>query len=74
MRKEVFNMKKYLVTFDGDKWIVTNDDPDYDGPITNINDGIYTYHVDADTPEEAIDIAEQEYLIDTDGDFDVSEY
>ena len=41
--------------------------------VSNVNDDIYTYHVDADTPEEAIDIAEQEYFIDTDGDFDVSE-
>ena len=66
-------MSKYLVELDGDQWIATDDDPDYDGPISNINDDIYTYHVDADTPEEAIDIAEQEYFIDTDGDFDVSE-
>ena len=66
-------MSKYLVELDGDQWIATDDDPDYDGPVSNINDDIYTYHVDADTPEEAIDIAEQEYFIDTDGDFDVSE-
>lgn len=66
-------MSKYLVELDGDQWIATDDDPDYDGPASNINDDIYTYHVDADTPEEAIDIAEQEYFIDTDGDFDVSE-
>jgi hypothetical protein len=66
-------MGKYLVELDGDQWIATDDDPDYDGPVSNVNDDIYTYHVDADTPEEAIDIAEQEYFIDTDGDFDVSE-
>ena len=66
-------MSKYLVELDGDQWIATDDDPDYDGPVSNVNDDIYTYHVDADTPEEAIDIAEQEYFIDTDGDFDVSE-
>lgn len=66
-------MGKYLVELNGDQWIATDDDPDYDGPVSNVNDDIYTYHVDADTPEEAIDIAEQEYFIDTDGDFDVSE-
>ena len=66
-------MGKYLVELDGDQWIATDDDPDYDGPVSNVNDDIYTYHVDADTPEEAIDIAEQENFIDTDGDFDVSE-
>ena len=66
-------MGKYLVELNGDQWIATDDDPDYDGPVSNVNDDIYTYHVDADTPEEAIDIAEQEYFIDTDGAFDVSE-
>ena len=57
---------KYRCTYDDElnKFIVEEDDPNYDGPVTNVNDDIYVYHVEADSPDEAIEIAELEKAID----------
>ncbi len=57
---------KYLCAWDEEswQWSVEPDDPDYDGPVTNINDDIYAYHVEADSEEEAIMMAEFEKAID----------
>ena len=57
-------MNKYIVEYDGEYFTVTDDDPSYDGPVTNVADDEFVYHIEADTPEEAMDIAEQEYAID----------
>lgn len=57
---------KYRCKYDDElnKFIVEEDDPNYDGPVTNINDDIYVYHVEADSEEEAIMMAEFEKAID----------
>jgi uncharacterized protein YihD (DUF1040 family) len=57
---------KYLCTWDEDlnRFLIEPDDPDYDGPVTNVNDDIYVYHVEADTSDEAIEMAEFEKAID----------
>ena len=57
---------KYRCTYDDElnKFIVEEDDPNYDGPVTNINDDIYVYHVEASSTEEAIMMAEFEKAID----------
>lgn len=62
-------MAKFLVELDGDQWIVTDDDPDYDGPERNVFDGIDVYHIEAETASEAIDIAEMLKAEDEDGSF-----
>lgn len=56
---------KYRCTYDDElnKFIV-EEEPDYDGPVTNINDDIYVYHVEASSTEEAIMMAEFEKAID----------
>lgn len=56
---------KYRCTWDDElnKFIV-EEEPDYDGPVTNINDDIYVYHVEASSTEEAIMMAEFEKAID----------
>lgn len=56
---------KYRCTYDDElnKFIV-EEEPDYDGPVTNINDDIYVYHVEASSVEEAIMMAEFEKAID----------
>ena len=40
---------KYLCTWDEElgRFLIELDSPDYDGPVTNINDDIYVYHVDS---------------------------
>lgn len=57
---------KYICTWDEElgRFLVELDSPDYDGPVTNINDDIYVYHVEADTPDEAIEMAEFEKAVD----------
>ena len=57
---------KYRCTYDDEliQFIVEEDDPNYDGPVTNINDDIYVYHVEAASVEEAIMMAEFEKAID----------
>lgn len=57
---------KYRCAWDEEleKFLIEPDDPDYDGPVTNINDDIYVYHVEADSEEEAIMMAEFEKAID----------
>jgi len=57
---------KYRCTYDDElnKFIVEEDDPNYDGPVTNVNDDIYVYHVEASSVEEAIMMAEFEKAID----------
>lgn len=62
-------MAKFIVELDGDQWIVTDDDPDYDGPETNCFDDIDVYHIEAETASEAIDIAEMLKAEDEDGSF-----
>lgn len=57
---------KYICTFDEyDGWEVEPDDPDYDGPETNISDPYGTYHIEADNVEDAIKLAELEMAIDS---------
>ena len=58
---------KYLVEIDPDGIIdpfVILDEPDYDGPVSNINDKFGVYHVEASSIDEAIEIAKQEFNID----------
>jgi hypothetical protein len=53
-------MNKYLVTIDQDDVddiVVEMDDPDYDGPETNIEDDEGVYHVIAESEESAVEIA-----------------
>lgn len=59
-------MNKYLCSYDNtsDTWSVVDDDPDYDGPESNIGDPIDVYHIEAASPEEAISIAKIEKAID----------
>ena len=62
-------MPKFLVELSDDQWIVTDDDPDYDGPETNVCDDEDVYHIMAETASEAIDIAEMLKVEDEDGSF-----
>jgi uncharacterized protein YihD (DUF1040 family) len=57
---------KYICKWDEEleRFLIELDSPDYDGPVTNVNDDIYVYHVEADGPDEAIEIAELEKAID----------
>lgn len=55
---------KYIVEYDEGDWNVTLDNPDYDGPVTNISDPEYMYHVDAASESEAVEIAMAEKAID----------
>lgn len=53
-------MNKYLITIDQDDVddiIVEMDDPDYDGPETNIEDDVGVYHVIAESEESAVETA-----------------
>ena len=55
-------MNKYRVTIDDDDSEVTDifveeDDPDYDGPEDNVEDGYGVYHITAESKEEAIEEA-----------------
>lgn len=57
---------KYRVQFDEDYgWDVEEDDPDYDGPETSVEDQLWTYHVEAENPSEAIKLGELEMAIDS---------
>lgn len=67
-------MNKYICEYDetyGD-FIVSEDDPGYDGPETNIADDVYTYHITASTPDAAKEIARFHKSID-DGDIEVND-
>ena len=58
---------KYIVSFspdDPEEFEIEPDDPNYDGTVSNINDDIYTYHIDAPNEEEAVQAARWEYDID----------
>lgn len=59
-------MNKYVCTYDEitDDWSVVEDDPNYDGPESNIGDPIDVYHISAASPEEAIAFAKVEKAID----------
>ena len=55
-------MNKYLVTIDDDDpdvvdIFVEEDDPDYDGPEDNVEDGYGVYHITAESKEEAVEEA-----------------
>lgn len=53
-------MNKYLVKIDQndvDDIIVEMDDPDYDGPETNIEDDEGVYHITAESEESAVETA-----------------
>jgi hypothetical protein len=53
-------MNKYLVTInqdDVDDIVVEMDDPDYDGPETNIEDDEGVYHITAESEESAVETA-----------------
>ena len=58
---------KYVVIIDDDMEDISvyPDDPGYDGPIENIFDEEGTYHVEADSEDEAIEIAQQEAALST---------
>lgn len=67
-------MPKFLVELSDDQWIVTDDDPDYDGPETNVFDDIDVYHIEAASASEAIDIAEMLKSEDEDGSFVLDDF
>jgi hypothetical protein len=53
-------MNKYLITIDQDDVddiIIEMDDPDYDGPETNIEDDEGVYHITAESEESAVETA-----------------
>ncbi len=57
---------KYIASYDPEYgWEVEPDDPSYDGPESNISDSLWTYHIEANTTEEAIKLAELEMAIDS---------
>lgn len=57
---------KYLVSWNDVEALfeVEPDDPTYDGPVTNVNDPEYVYHVEAISEQAAIEIAEFEMAVD----------
>ena len=59
---------KYIVTFDPmeDLYEVEADDPSYDGPVSNVSDPEYVYHIEAETEDEAVAAASFEIEIDGD--------
>lgn len=53
-------MNKYIVEIDQDNIDdidVFDDDPDYDGPETNIEDPVGVYHITAESEESAVETA-----------------
>jgi hypothetical protein len=59
-------LMKYLVTWNEEEALfeVEPDDPTYDGPVTNIADPVYVYHIEAETEQAAVDAAEFEMAVD----------
>lgn len=55
---------KYYVSWNDGIWIVNPDNQDYDGPLSNIRDPEYCYHIETFSVEEAIEIAVVEKAID----------
>lgn len=59
---------KYIVCYDPeeDRYEVEPDNPSYDGPVSNISDPDYVYHVEAETEDEAVAAASFEVELDGD--------
>ena len=59
-------LTKYFCEYieDVDDFDIREDDPEYDGPVANIADPVFTYHVEAGSVAEAMDLARIEMIID----------